>query len=99
MSRDNSVIGIGRRNQCRRIANPTLEIVIRRILQQCGELFGNFGTSEIIRPESACRELLESQHIHDSHPGKTRAVEIWSLSHTGSHKQAAVAAALNSQLL
>ena len=99
MARDNTIVGVGGRDHRRGILHSAFDVVIRGVLQQGREFFRDIGTAKVIRPETAGRELVESQHVHDADAWQAGSVEIRSLSHTGSHEQTAVAATLNGQLL
>ena len=99
VARHHAVVRVRRRHQRRRVLRARLQVVIRRIGVQRLELVGVVGRAVVVDPEAAGGELLEPQHVHDADGRQARPEQVGPLRHHGADQQAAVAAALDRQLL
>jgi len=82
-----------------RIFHSGLDVVVRRVAQQVGELLGIVARTVLGNPVPGAQEFVITHHVQQRHLGDAGGEEVRPLGHGRADEQAAIGAAENGELL
>ncbi len=94
-----AVISCGGHKEDRGILHGGFHILVWGILAEISPLFGFIGVAVFVDPACACREFAVAAHVEEGGLAEDSAPEVGAFSEHHAHEEAAVGAALNSEML